>query len=692
MWTLLLLACIEFAQGGVTRVIVSFRTRQEAERSWNISGIPDARIHKQYGRRLVLEFSRELDRVGDIAHIMQAIGPENVLLIEPCEEFKDTDLPLMWDRVISEPYSTHVEGAWLEGRFGSSEVVVALIDSGISIGGRQMLSHHIPGYDFISYPSKSNDGDGWDADPTDPGSAGPTCPTSLWHGTRCASFIAANGTLGIWGAAPNVTLLSIRTSGLCGRGNVDDKLDAILWAAGGHITGVPDNQHPANIISISSSSRTNCSDVMQSMIDQAKQRGAVIVVSAGNDMEDAGLWQPCNCKGVICVAATGPDGALASYSNTGSTVSMSAPGGEAPAYVRMLSCSDPAGTELTIVGSQGTSYSTPNVAGLLALNRSSLMPLPPNVVGGGAGIPTSLNTLPLAVAPVANGTLTSCYADPISLVCAPCASFRKWTPTTFQFPLLHFVTCSDVAEHQGQTVFDCGGTFLYWDSNRWWLGPFEGWLRREYWGTATLPLDVTYIGGEAEPAKLIWQELGAVNAVDCVAPLTTATTMSLEASGPTSDPTTASTLAVPTTASTLAVPTTASTLAVPTTASTLAVHTTASTLAVPTTASTLAVPTTASTLAVPTTASTLVVPTTTMAVTSASATTLVMTPAASPNTSAMTQHNHNNTALPLASNRINVTLVQEAKTTWPIISVGVVAGAAGVLVFTCSYALWLWCH
>jgi serine protease len=63
---------------------------------------------------------------------------------------------------------------------GSRNVVVAVIDTGIVVKDKVKGTNHpdiigsenfLPGFDFISDPTKANDGDGRDDDPTDPGDA-----------------------------------------------------------------------------------------------------------------------------------------------------------------------------------------------------------------------------------------------------------------------------------------------------------------------------------------------------------------------------------------------------------------------------------------------------------------------------------------------------------------------------------------
>ena len=98
----------------------------------------------------------------------------------------------------------------------------------------------MPGYDLITNVVVANDGDGRDADPSDPGDwdeldqcgTGPAQDSS-WHGTHVSGTIAAaaDNVLGVAGVAPNVKIQPVRVLGVCG-GFLSDIAQGILWAAG----------------------------------------------------------------------------------------------------------------------------------------------------------------------------------------------------------------------------------------------------------------------------------------------------------------------------------------------------------------------------------------------------------------------------------------------------------------------------
>lgn len=259
-----------------------------------------------------------------------------------------SNLPLAWDLTT-----------------GSSAVIVAVVDSGIAnhpdlngtSGGATYVpgGRMLPGYDFTSgnvgaptLPANfvANDGDGRDADPSDPGDwisakdktdypgscgdgqAGQT--DSSWHGTHMAGIVGAtaNNALGIAGIGWNVRMVPVRALGKCG-GSTSDIADAIRWSAGLTVAGAPANANPAQVISLSLGASGACTPPLQSAVTDAINAGAVVVAATGNDGNNQ-IGQPANCSGVIAVSAHTINGESADYSNVGPGTSISAPGGGRP--------------------------------------------------------------------------------------------------------------------------------------------------------------------------------------------------------------------------------------------------------------------------------------------------------------------------------------------------------------------------
>lgn len=263
-------------------------------------------------------------------------------------------------------------------------VVVAVLDTGY-LDHADLDANIVPGYDFIIDTAVSGDGDGRDADAHDTGDWYGGDPSSF-HGTHVAGTIAAvtNNGLALAGVAFNAKVQPVRVLGH-GGGYTSDIADAIIWASGGTVAGVPNNSNPAEVLNMSLGGYGSCSTdpVTQAAIDGAISRGVTVVVAAGNSNADAANHSPASCKGVITIGASGVDGARSYFSNYGPTVTLSAPGGNAS------SGSDPndrwiwslgnSGTQAPVaspggdrmVGMIGTSMASPHVAGVVALMQSA---------------------------------------------------------------------------------------------------------------------------------------------------------------------------------------------------------------------------------------------------------------------------------------------------------------------------------
>jgi serine protease len=271
-----------------------------------------------------------------------------------------------------QPGAINMPAAW-NTTTGSASTVTAVIDSGLLFDHVDIRGKALRGYDFISEdPNKSfftaNDGNGRDNNAADPGDAcSATGRPSTWHGTRVASLIGAvtNDGQGMAGIDWSARILPVRAVGRCG-GFVSDIIDAIRWAAGLPVPGVPDNPHPAQIINLSVTAPTTCMAAQQDAINDAIEAGALVVAAAGNASTNALRANPSSCQGVLPVAATTQGGGLAGFSNFGVKVGMSAPG------VDLLTAANqgknaPVSNGDTHTTITGTSFSAPLAAGVAAL-------------------------------------------------------------------------------------------------------------------------------------------------------------------------------------------------------------------------------------------------------------------------------------------------------------------------------------
>jgi len=281
--------------------------------------------------------------------------------------------PLQWS-LTSPLAGINAEVAW-QLQPNANNVTIAVVDTGI-LPHPDLEGRVLAGYDFISDPERARDGDGRDANPRDEGDwrGDGDCgqaQDSFFHGTFIAGQIAANTNNGegIAGLVGGAKILPVRALGKCG-GTSDDVLAAIQWASGVTIAGAPLNADPAKVINLSLGGVGGCDQAIQDAINNALAQGSVVVVAAGNEVNDALDYSPANCGGVITVGAHSANGDRTSYSNYGRRIDLTAPGGDVPVEDLIVSTAY-AGTTVPVatnyVLGRGTSFAAPYVTGTAAL-------------------------------------------------------------------------------------------------------------------------------------------------------------------------------------------------------------------------------------------------------------------------------------------------------------------------------------
>lgn len=249
--------------------------------------------------------------------------------------------------------------AWDTETGASSEIVVAVIDTGIDYNHEDLSDNVWVNTDEIADNGLDDDGNGYvddyygydfinnDHDPID----------DHGHGTHVAGTISAvtNNNVGVAGVTWGAKIMGLKFLSAGGWGWVSDAVTAITYAA--------DN---GAIIMNNSWGGSGYSQALQDAIDYANNQGAIFIAAAGNSNADASGYLPAGMNNVFTVAATDTSDTKAWFSNYGSVIDVSAPG------VDVLSLRA-AGTTLgSVVGTNyvrasGTSMAAPHVAGLAAL-------------------------------------------------------------------------------------------------------------------------------------------------------------------------------------------------------------------------------------------------------------------------------------------------------------------------------------
>jgi len=254
--------------------------------------------------------------------------------------------------------------------------VIGVIDTG-STSHPDLNGNTLTGHDFISNTTTANDGGGRDADASDPGDwntagqcgTGSPASNSSWHGTHVAGTAAAltNNSTGGAGTAPEAKLVHARVLGRCG-GSTSDIADAVIWASGGTVSGVPANANPAEVINLSLGGSGSCGTTMQNAINGAVARGTTVVIAAGNSNANVSGFTPANCANVVAVGSITSTGARSSFSNYGAGVDIAAPGSSI--YSTLNAGTTTPGTA-SYASYNGTSMAAPHVAGVVALMQSA---------------------------------------------------------------------------------------------------------------------------------------------------------------------------------------------------------------------------------------------------------------------------------------------------------------------------------
>ena len=388
------------ANGPVDGFIVTYRDGSTAQRDKTllVSRV-DAAAGRAFGRAKattirhertlgigadLIRTNRPLDRAEAETLMRNIAADPDVVFVEPNIMLQPTLTPNDTYYSLQYGFQSGVGGsnanlAWDTGYRGSGKIV-AVIDTGYR-PHVDLAANIINGYDFISNTTTANDGNGRDSSALDPGDwttagqcyAGSPATNSSWHGTHVAGTVAAvtNNAAGVAGMAYQAKVLAVRALGRCG-GTLADIADAITWASGGTVSGVPAvGANKASVINMSLGGSGTCTSTsaMQVAINGALSRGVPVVVAAGNSNANVTGFTPAGCTGagLIVVGATDSAAKKASFSNYGAGVDVSAPG---VSIASTLNAGTTTPGADNYVYYSGTSMASPHVAALVAMMRS----------------------------------------------------------------------------------------------------------------------------------------------------------------------------------------------------------------------------------------------------------------------------------------------------------------------------------
>lgn len=222
---------------------------------------------------------------------------------------------------------TKVTSAWLFS-LGSPSIPIAVLDSGVDYTNLDLIERVLPCVSFIESST--------------------SCQDDFGHGTQVASIIGAksDNKLGLAGISWLNPILPVKVSNENGIATVSTVVQGLDYAlkSGAKIA----------IISLSTDKK---SEVLRIAVEQAQEKGLLVIASGGNTGTD-GLRYPAGFEGVIGVGSISSNYEKSRFSTTGTHIKIVSPGENILV---------PSITSDSLEVVSGTSFSAPQVAGIAAL-------------------------------------------------------------------------------------------------------------------------------------------------------------------------------------------------------------------------------------------------------------------------------------------------------------------------------------
>jgi len=213
---------------------------------------------------------------------------------------------------------------------GERTTIVAVVDTGVQLNHPDLAVRLVPGRDFVNNDGRPADDNG--------------------HGTSVAGVIAATAnSIGVVGMCNRCRIMPIKALAANGTGLWTVAAKGIIWAA----------DHGADVVNMSFGGPVG-GDILQDAIRYARDKGVVVVGSAGNYGTTAPFY-PGAFPEVFSVAAATTRDLRYDWSNASTSwVEVAAPG-----------CTWSSALHSTYGGFCGTSAAAPMVSGIAALVRSA---------------------------------------------------------------------------------------------------------------------------------------------------------------------------------------------------------------------------------------------------------------------------------------------------------------------------------